>query len=329
MKDDFSQKKFKVLTPEGLPRIKSTTCRDGHEEYYAMYSSVWDAIVLDPAFMMIPIDDHMVHRGDGVFEVFKHVNGIFYNLDAHLRRLRKSAAALELCLNMTDNELRGAIDATVQAGGRGDCVVRLFVSRGTGGFGANPYECDSSQLYIVVTELPVPFMKTHPQGARMASSGIRQKPPEAAGIKSMNYLVNVLMKKESIDKGVDFVAGFDDRGFLTEGATENIGIVTKKGELLFPCAETILPGTTMERLIELAETAVDGRTLLCVDRCDITREMMQASAEIILVETTINAVATVMFDGSPVGDGAPGPVYKLLDELLVRDMKIALRTYDG
>lgn len=36
--------------------------------YLAMYSSVFGGIILDPAMMVIPIDDHMVHRGHGVFD---------------------------------------------------------------------------------------------------------------------------------------------------------------------------------------------------------------------------------------------------------------------
>lgn len=36
--------------------------------YPAMYSSFYGGIILDPAMMVIPIDDHMVHRGHGVFD---------------------------------------------------------------------------------------------------------------------------------------------------------------------------------------------------------------------------------------------------------------------
>ena len=39
--------------------------------YFAMYSSWFGGITVDPALMMIPLDDHLVHRGDGVFEAMK------------------------------------------------------------------------------------------------------------------------------------------------------------------------------------------------------------------------------------------------------------------
>jgi hypothetical protein len=34
--------------------------------FYAMYSSVLGGIVTDPALMVLPLDDHMVHRGHAV-----------------------------------------------------------------------------------------------------------------------------------------------------------------------------------------------------------------------------------------------------------------------
>lgn len=38
------------------------------QPYPAMYSSIFGGIILDPAMMVIPMDDHMVHRGHGVFD---------------------------------------------------------------------------------------------------------------------------------------------------------------------------------------------------------------------------------------------------------------------
>ena len=55
---------------------------------YSMYSSATNAITIDSAMMNIPIDDHLVHRGDGVFESFKCIDGNVYNLDAHIQRLK-------------------------------------------------------------------------------------------------------------------------------------------------------------------------------------------------------------------------------------------------
>jgi len=47
----------------------------GHQPYPAMYSSIFGGVVLNPAMMMIPIDDHIVHRGHGVFDTTILFNG--------------------------------------------------------------------------------------------------------------------------------------------------------------------------------------------------------------------------------------------------------------
>ena len=59
--------------------------------FYAMYSSVLGGIVTDPALMVLPLDDHMVHRGHAVFDTATLTHGMLYQLDLHLDRLIKSA----------------------------------------------------------------------------------------------------------------------------------------------------------------------------------------------------------------------------------------------
>eukprot|EP01052_Picozoa_sp_SAG31_P023088 SAG31_NODE_1875_length_7019_cov_39.090896_4_plen_176_part_00 len=50
------------------------------KETAAMYSSVLGGIVLDPALMMIPIDDHMVHRGHSVVKFNPHRMSVRHTL---------------------------------------------------------------------------------------------------------------------------------------------------------------------------------------------------------------------------------------------------------
>ena len=201
--------------------------RPHQAQYFAMYSSVFDAIVTDPVLMLVPVDDHMVHRGDGVFETFKCVGGALYNLNAHLDRVENSAAMIELAVPMARRELVDGIIATVRAGGQRDCLVRLLVSRGPGSFGVSPYDCPKPQIYIAVSRLPVAFMTAHPEGARVRTSRIPAKDAFFARTKNCNYLANALMKKEAVDAGVDFrdihlaeITGAAE--FLVVGTTINV-----------------------------------------------------------------------------------------------------------
>ena len=67
-------------------------------KYVAFYSSQLDGIVTDQALMVLPFDDHMVHRGHGIFDTAGIVNGRIYDLDAHLGRFLKSAERSKLAL---------------------------------------------------------------------------------------------------------------------------------------------------------------------------------------------------------------------------------------
>jgi len=289
--------------------------------YFAMYSSVYDAITTDPLLMTVPVDDHLVHRGDGVFETFKCVGGRIYNMAAHLDRLCHSAASLHYSLPLDTERMGAIVVETVQAGGRGTCLIRVFVSRGPGSFGVNPYDCPATQFYVVAARLKQPFMELHPEGARVITSSIPAKEPFYANVKSCNYLPNVLMKKEGVDAGADFVAVLDCRGLLAEGATENLGIVTRDRRLLFPKLGAILKGTTMMRVVDLARALVEDDVLAEVAFADIPPAMIAEAAEVLVVGTTMDVASVREFDRRPVGAGEPGPVGRRLGELLAHDMR--------
>lgn len=291
-----------------------------HEKYYALYSSVLGGVVLDPLLMQVPIDDHLVHRGDGVFDTFKCVGRAAYNLDAHLRRLMRSAAAIGLTWPGGIEEIRALTLETLAEADRDDCSGRVMIARGPGSFGVSPYESPVPALYIVVYAAGVPFMAKHPEGARVRRSHVPIKPARFATVKNCNYLPNVMMKREAVDWGVDFVVGFDADGLMAEGATENFGIVTRAGELLFPRMETVLDGTTMLRVMQLAEALVDSGDLEKIAFRDITESDVRGAAEMLIVGTTLNVVSVREFEGTPVADGKPGPVGLALNKFLECDI---------
>jgi 4-amino-4-deoxychorismate lyase len=75
---------------EAIARLRATAHAKS-ANYYAMYSSVLGGIVTEPALMVLPLDDHMVHRGHSVFDTAILANGMLYQLDQHLERLVRSA----------------------------------------------------------------------------------------------------------------------------------------------------------------------------------------------------------------------------------------------
>ncbi len=290
-------------------------------DYYAMYSSLWEAVVTDPALMLLPIDDHIVHRGDGVFETFKGIEGALYNLPAHLNRLMRSASAIHLRWPEGKDDIEEKVLGTARVAGRPDVRVRVILARGPGSFGISPHEAPTPALYIVVYASGEPLMRRRPQGVLVRRSTIAAKPIGFANVKNCNYLPNVMMKREAHDWDVDFVVGFDAEDHLTEGPTENAGIVTRDGFLAFPRPESILEGTTMARLLELAVSLVDRGVLRGIQRRDISEDDLRNAAEMLIVGTTNNVVAVRMYEDRPIGSGKPGPVFAHLSSLLEQDMR--------
>jgi 4-amino-4-deoxychorismate lyase len=312
---------MRKLNDRTFPEALAAMRQPFHAGYYAMYSSLLDGIVTEPTWMLIPIDDHLVHRGDGVFESAKCVDGAIYNLGAHLARLERSALALNYNLSWSMADITRCAVETVCAGERRDCLVRIIISRGPGSLGVSPYDSPAPQLYVVAYALPTPFMQRRPEGATLISSRVPVKQPFFTGVKCCNYLPNVLMKREAVDAGADFAVAFDDAGHLAEGATENVGVVQADGALAFPRLDNILCGTTMLRVMELAQALVRGGVIPAVGWADISRADLAAAREVLIVGTTTDVTAVRSVDGRPVGDGRPGPVARQLDALLRDDIR--------
>src|SRR5690349_11470010 len=96
-------------------------------QYWAFYSSQLGGIVTDPSLMVLPFDDHMVHRGHGIFDTAGLVNGRIYDLEAHLDRFLGSAERSRLKLAGTRADMRNIIVKTAAASGRRDGAIRYWL----------------------------------------------------------------------------------------------------------------------------------------------------------------------------------------------------------
>lgn len=83
--------------------------------YKAFYSSDLGGIVVDPALMILSIDDHMVHRGHAVFDTAEIHHGHLYALDAHFQRFLLSAARAGIDLPVSDAQMYRIILETAAA----------------------------------------------------------------------------------------------------------------------------------------------------------------------------------------------------------------------
>lgn len=284
--------------------------RHGAANVTAFYEHRMGAICRDPRLLLVPLDDHMVHRGDAIFESLSLLEGRIIQLDAHLERMKHSADVLALEPPCPWEDVRRIIIDVAVTGGEPYGGLKVLLGRGCGGLGVDPAECSESSLYIVATRsrpMPESFWQ---KGLTAARSAIPAKQEWLAQIKSTNYLANALMTREAREKGVDVTFSFDENGFLAEAAIANVAMVDREGRMLMPEFRRALPGTTSLRAMELA------RAFMPVVLTDITEEILEQASEILVLGTTCECVAVTHYNGKPVGDGRPGPMADRLRHLL-------------
>lgn len=301
-------------TQEYLDKLLSLP-RPGEENVFAFYDHRLEMVCTNPRLMLIPLDDHLVHRGDGIFETVKYIGRRIYQLDAHLERMQQNCRALSLPAPMPWEDIRTLAVETARAGEQEDGYLSLFIGRGPGGFAVDLRECPQPSLYLVARRfkhLPESYWQ---EGVFACRAEQPAKPSHMAKLKSVNYLPNVLMKKEAVDRGCDFVLCFDQEGYLAEGCIENVILVDSQGQIVVPELRNALSGTTLMRALELIQGEREH-----IFRPVREEEIYQAR-EVILLGTTLDALSVVRYNGRPINDGYPGPVSKRLRELLIRDLQ--------
>ena len=294
-------------------------------QYWAFYSNQLGGVVTDPALMVLPFDDHMVHRGHGIFDTAGLVEGKIYDLEAHLDRFVLSAERSKLRLPASREEMRDIILQTTAASGRRDGSIRYWLSSGPGSLELTPAAGAEPGFFVMVfAGLSYPD-RWYTEGLRVMTTTYPIKAPLYAITKATNYLPNVLMQMEAKAKGFDNGVFIDERGNVGESSNMNVAFVTRDGVFLHPKFDHILAGCTSLRLLELARGLRDQGLITDVVVRDIPVAEARKSREMVLLGSSIKVAPVVQWDDQVVGDGKPGPVSRALLQLLEDDMRTSDR----
>ena len=290
-------------------------------KYWAFYSSQLGGIVTDPALMVLPFDDHMVHRGHGIFDTAGLVDGKIYDLEAHLDRFLSSAERSKLKLPGSRGAIRDIIIATTAASGHRDGSIRYWLSSGAGSLELTPAAGAEPGFFVMIFAGLSYSEKWYTEGLKVMTTTYPIKAPLYAITKATNYLPNVLMQMEAKEKGFDNGVFIDEYGHVGESSNMNVAFVTKQGAFAHPKFDHILAGCTSLRLLDLAESLKANGVITGVEVRDITVDEARASREMMLLGSSIKVASIIKWDDDVIGDGRPGPVAKALLELLEQDMR--------
>jgi len=296
-------------------------------KFSAFYSGQLGGIVTDPALMVIPFDDHMVHRGHGIFDTAGLVNGRIYDLEAHLDRFLGSAERSRLKLFGSREQMRDIIIKTAAASQLRDGAIRYWLSSGPGSLELSPAAGAQPGFFVMIFGgLSYPE-RWYTEGLRVMTTTYPIKPPLYAITKATNYLPNVLMQMEAKEAGFDNGVFIDEDGFVGESSNMNVAFVTRDGVFRHPKFERVLPGCTSLRLLELARGLI-GTAITGVEVSDVAVADARAAREMLLLGSSVKVAPIVQWDREPIADGKPGPVARALLNLLEEDMRAGDRLID-
>jgi 4-amino-4-deoxychorismate lyase len=297
-------------------------------QFDAFYSSQLGGIVTDPALMVLPFDDHMVHRGHGIFDTAGLVNGRIYDLEAHLDRFLGSAERSRLKLAGSRADMRDIIVKTAAVSGRREGAIRYWLSSGPGSLELSPAAGAEPGFFVMVFGgLQYP-PRWYTEGLKVMTTTYPIKPALYAITKATNYLPNVLMQMEAKAAGVDNGVFIDEFGFVGESSNMNVAFIMADGVLKHPKFERVLPGCTSLRVLELAQHLVGRGVLTGVEVTDIPAADARKAREMVLLGSSVKVAPIVAWDGQPIGDGKPGPGAAALLALIEDDMRSGDRLID-
>jgi 4-amino-4-deoxychorismate lyase len=312
-----------LLTADAAVEALRALRRRQPVKYSAFYSSQLGGIVTDPALMVIPFDDHMVHRGHGIFDTAAIVGGRIYDLEAHLDRFTRSAGHAKLRLPAPRDEMRDIIVRTTAASGAREGSIRYWLSSGPGSLELSPAAGAEPGFFVMIFPGLTYPDRWYTEGLKVLTTTYPIKPPLYAVTKSTNYLPNVLMQLEAKEAGCDNGVFIDANGHIGESSNMNVAFVTTDGVFRHPRFDHVLSGCTSLRLLELAPALQSRQLITGVEVCDVTVAEGRAAKEMLLIGSSVKVAPVVAWDDQPIGDGKPGPVSRALLDLLDEDMRSA------
>jgi len=257
-----------------------------------------------------PLDRGLL-LGDGLFETILAVSGRPFLLERHCRRLKLSAAAINIELPCELPKISSDIEKLISMEELGDkeAYVRLTLTRGAES-GKLLLEKTAEPTFLIMVREYLRYPDSfYEQGVEVVSSSsiIRSSSSPVHRIKSTSYIENIMLRHAAADKKAFEAVVFNEKGQLCEGSFTNVFCVID-GEMVTPddgC--NLLPGITRDYVMEIC-----ARENIPARKGILTREDASGAAEMFLTNSLIGIMPVRRLDGAGVGEECPGKETQML-----------------
>ena len=264
-----------------------------------------DGTIISDSETILTAKDRGASLGDGLFETLPCFNGHAFLKNAHIERMKNSAARLSLPFDQ--EAVEKAIDQLAKAK-QAPGIIRVTLTRGEGQRGlAFP---DSMKPDLFATRSP--WSETLVFGtARLHTSTIRRNSTSlTSSHKTLSYLDNVMAYHEAQQNNADDALMLDEHAHLTCTSMANLFAVSGC-ELLTPSKSgAILPGIMRAFIIDLAPSL----GLSVIEKPMHLRDLL--AADIVFSSNSVRFMTQVSaIDGNEIQSKSNTP-YNALKELI-------------
>jgi len=259
----------------------------------------------------VSVEDRGFIFGDGVYEVWRVVNGRLFETERHLARLAFGLRELRIAApeSLTVGGIEQIADRLLRESGleNGEATFYVEVTRGAAPRAHQfPVASTPPTVYATVNRFTPPEELRARGATAITIPDIRWL---RCDIKTIQLLPNVLAKQAAVEVGaVDALMVRD--GVVTEGSHANVVGVLDGVIRTHPTNHLILPGITRAIVLDMARGFGIPVSEEPFTEADITR-----LDELFLAGTTTDVMPIVRVNERPIANGTPGPItLRLLDE---------------
>ena len=227
----------------------------------------------------LDIADRGLAYGDGLFETMRIISGRVPLLSLHLARFTEGVRKLQFG---HEKKLVTTFKAAVKDALKnlsGEALLKIIVTRGSGGRGYTPAEDSTCNIIVQVFDLPQYPLEYTQSGVTVKECEHRlYHNPVFAGIKHLNRLDQVLASKELDEEAEGLL--FDQNELLVEGLKSNI-LVFQKDRIVTPKLDSCGVKGTLRQFLMQSSPSLG----LDIVEADITRQDIDYSQGLAMINS--------------------------------------------
>lgn len=242
--------------------------------------------------------------GDGVYEVIPAFNRQLFGAEAHLDRLTRSLAQIDINDPLTRSQWMAILARLVADSPSADVSIYIQITRGAPAKREHAYPNPAVPSTVLASASAITPLSTEIRTHGAKAITVPDLRWGRCDIKSVNLLPNIMARQQAVAAAA-VEAILVREGIALEGAASNLFAVIDGELLTAPLGPHILGGVTRNCLVEMVKE--QGQIALL--ECPIPIDRLFDATEVFMTSSTRDLLPITRINEHVVGAGNVGPVW--------------------